>query len=90
MFALVVSVTLTLLPASALFSRVTSSLKLEFCFLRSINLGRTFSCVLKFEHVMLVRSYDVLETVYAGSLPSLSNIPSKWHKTVFLYLVGIS
>ena len=56
-------VTLTLFSASALFGRVNSSLQLEFRLLRSINKGGYFSCVLKFEHSLLVRSCDVLEAL---------------------------
>ena len=43
----------------------------------------------KIEHAVLVRSCNVFETAYPGSLPSLSNIPSRYHSSVFPHLVSI-
>ena len=61
---------LPLLPAFVLFGRVTSSLKFESRFLRSNNHGGLFSCVSKFEHVVLVRSCDVLKQPTLGAYPA--------------------
>ena len=47
---------LTLLPASVLFGRITSSLKVEFRFFGRINQRVSFSCALKFERALLIRS----------------------------------
>ena len=65
------SVALTLLTASVLFGRVTSSLMLEASRLKRINQGWIFLMRLKLEqHALLVRTCDVCETAYPGSLVS--------------------
>ena len=61
---------LTLLPASVLFGRVTSSLKFEVSLLGRINQDGSSSCVFKLEHALLVHTCDVFETAYPGSLVS--------------------
>ena len=62
--------TLTLLPASVLFGRVTSSLKFGVSLLGRIIREGSSSFVLKLEHALLVRTGDVFESAYPGSLVS--------------------
>ena len=49
---------------------------LKFLFWEASTRERSFSCVLKFEHALVVRSCDVFETAYSGSLVS-KGIPSR-------------
>ena len=64
------SVALTRLPASVLLGRVTSSLKLEISILDALIREGSSSCGFKLERALLVRTCDVFEIAYPGSLVS--------------------
>ena len=67
------SIALTLLPAFVLYGKVTSSLRFEVSHLGRINQREIFLMRLKLEHALLVRTCDVFEPAYPGSLVSKSS-----------------
>ena len=50
----------------------TSSLKSGVSLLERINYGGAFSCVLKFEHAVLVSTWDIFESIRGSKVGSIT------------------